>query len=453
MPELAISYLPLSDLAPYPKNARTHSPEQIEQVAASIREFGFTNPLLIDEQNVIIAGHCRASAASSLGMAEVPTIRLEGLTAAQKRAYRLADNRIALSGGWSDELLRSELFDLQFDGFDLGLTGFSELELAGLLTPRTEGLTDPDEVPDAPPDPVSRQGDVWCLGRHRLMCGDSTSAEDVAELSCGALADLCFTSPPYLQQRDYKNAGGDWDTLMQGVFSALPVKDEAQLLVNLGMVHRDGEWLPYWDGWIAWMREKGWRRFGWYVWDKLAGPPGDWNGRLAPAHEWVFHFNRTAERARKTAIKKRVEYNAKGTGLRRADGSMSGVSNRASSLQTHKIPDSVIRISPHMARGAIENNHPAIFPVDLVSEMLTAFSDPDDIVYEPFCGSGTQIISAQKNGRTCMAMEIAPTYVDVAIQRWQNFTGQQATLERTGQTYEDRAQETQMQEIDTSAAL
>jgi ParB-like chromosome segregation protein Spo0J len=195
--ELAIRYLPLADLAPYPKNARTHSPEQVQQIAASIREFGFVNPVLIDEHNTLIAGHGRVLAAQSLGMDQAPAITLEGLTAAQKRALRIADNKLALNAGWSDELLRAELIDLKIEGFDLGLTGFSGLELADLLTPRTDGLTDPDEVPEAPAEPVSRTGDVWLLGRHRLMCGDATSADDVALALNGVQPHLMVTDPPY----------------------------------------------------------------------------------------------------------------------------------------------------------------------------------------------------------------------------------------------------------------
>jgi DNA modification methylase len=259
------------------------------------------------------------------------------------------------------------------------------------------------------------------------VCGDATSAADVALLTQGVLADLCFTSPPYLRQRDYETGVGDWDALMQGVFANLPVKDEAQLLVNLGMVHRDGEWLPYWDGWIAWMREQGWRRFGWYVWDQGAGLPGDWNGRLAPSHEWVFHFNRVAERARKTKPSIHAGEIHKGRGLRDRQGVVGKSTVFGLAYQQTKIPDSVIRVPRQHGSIGVAGDHPAVFPVDFVSEMLTAFSDPDDVVYEPMCGSGTQLISAQKNGRTCLAMDIAPIYCDVAVLRWQAFTGQTAT--------------------------
>jgi DNA modification methylase len=141
-------------------------------------------------------------------------------------------------------------------------------------------------------------------GGHRLLCGDATIASDVERLMDGEEAEICFTSPPYAQQRDYKTGPQDWDALMRGVFSILPVKHGAQVLVNLGLVHHDGEWVAYWDGWIEWMRSAGWRRFGWYVWDKGFALPGDWNGRLAPSHEFVFHFNRVAEHPRKTKQKK-----------------------------------------------------------------------------------------------------------------------------------------------------
>jgi DNA modification methylase len=420
----------VAEIVPYSRNTRTHSDTQIAQIAASITQFGFTSPLLIDETNTLIAGHGRLEAAKLLNLPELPAILLEGLSDAQKQALRIADNKLALNAAWDDALLRTELTDLRDLGFDLSLTGFADDELSALFADANEGLTDPDDVPEPPAEPITQLGDVWLLGRHRLLCGDSTSAAAVATLTNGMLADLCFTSPPYLRQRDYQEAVVDWDGLMQGVFSVLPVTDEAQLLVNLGMVHRDGEWLPYWDGWIAWMREQGWRRFGWYVWDQGAGLPGDWNGRLAPSHEWVFHFNRTTERPRKTKAKlpESIAVGHGSSGVRDKHGKLHPPTSPYASLQPNKIPDSVIRVTRYKGgTGGEWLNHPGVFPVDLVSEMLTAFSDPDDVVYEPFCGSGTQLISAQKNGRTCLAMEIAPIYCDVAVQRWQNFTGQQAT--------------------------
>jgi DNA modification methylase len=317
-----------------------------------------------------------------------------------------------------------------------------------------------------------RDFDAQPFGGHRLMCGDSTDPDQVATLAAGALADLCFTSPPYGQQRDYKSGGiADWDVLMQGVFAALPVKHEAQVLVNLGMVHRDNEWLPYWQPWIGWMRSEGWRPFGWYVWDQGPGLPGDWNGRLAPAHEFIFHFNRAAEHPRKTKESKRAGAPYRGVGiqaadgsapgshipgrnerarktkpsihagaisdggLRNKDGSIGGRSSGASAIQDHKIPDSVIRVTRHKGGIGKAGSHPAVFPVALVAEMLTAFSDAGDVVFEPFCGSGTQLIAAQANGRVCLAMELAPAYADVAVRRWSLFTGRAAVLEANGMPF------------------
>jgi DNA modification methylase len=276
---------------------------------------------------------------------------------------------------------------------------------------------------------------------HRLLCGDATSAVDVARLMGGEEADICFTSPPYAQRRDYKTGPQDWDALMRGVFSILPAKRAAQVLVNLGLVHRDGEWLPYWDGWIEWMRSAGWRRFGWYVWDQGPGLPGDWNGRLAPSHEFIFHFNRVAERARKTKDKlpENIEVmRGDRGGMRHKDGSMGRRSNPDAGLPHRKIPDSVVRVMRHKARG-IEVEHPAVFPVDLASEVMLAFSDHGDVAVEPFCGSGTSIIAAEKNSRRCLAMDVSPAYVDVAVKRWSKFTGRAAVLADDGRTFDEVA--------------
>jgi DNA modification methylase len=432
---------PISRLTPYARNARTHSDEQIAQIAASIKEWGWTNPILVDEGGGIIAGHGRLVAAQRMGVEAVPVMVARGWTRSQKMAYILADNQLALNAGWNDELLKFELSDLSDLGFDLSLTGFAEHEIAALTAAGNPGLTDPDEAPEPPETPVSVLGDVWMLGRHRLCCGDSTDADCIEKLMQGKQADLCFTSPPYAQQRDYKSGGvPDWDALMQGVFSILPVKADAQVLVNLGLVHRDGEWIPYWDGWVNWMRSAGWRRFGWYVWDQGPGLPGDWNGRLAPSHEFIFHFNRVADRARKTKAKDPRNMKLKGgTGIRKADGSMSGISSPNAGLQPNKIPDSVIRVMRHKGSLGSAGSHPAPFPVDLPGEFVLAFSDPDDLLFEPFCGSGTTLIAAQKNGRSCYAIEIAPQYMDVAIRRWQSFAGQHATLDSSGRTFDEVA--------------
>jgi len=303
-----VEHWPLDRLIPYAHNARTHDDGQVTQIAASIVEFGWTNPILVDAEGGIVAGHGRLLAARKLGLDTVPVVVLDHLTPSQRRAYVIADNKLALNAGWNEELLASELHALNGEGFDLGLTGFSDAELDALMAPlgdETEtidgdGEDAADEMPAPPREPVSRLGDLWLIGKHRLLCGDSTEASAVARVMDGERAALVFTSPPYGNQRDYTTGGvGDWDALMRGVFAALPVADSAQVLVNLGLVHRDNEWQPYWQTWLDWMREQGWRRFGLYAWDQGPGLPGDWNGRLAPAFEFVFHFNRKARKPNK----------------------------------------------------------------------------------------------------------------------------------------------------------
>ncbi|TPW00706.1 MAG: modification methylase DpnIIB [bacterium] len=205
-----VEHWPLDRLRPYDRNARTHSDGQVAQIAASIVEFGWTNPVLADGQGVVIAGHGRLAAAQRLGLDTVPVLVLDHLTEAQRRAYVLADNKLALNAGWDEELLAAELRALNGDGFDLGLTGFSDEELADLMAPLDDGpeedaaggVDDDDAAPEPPHDPVSRPGDLWHFGPHRLLCGDSTDAAAVAMLMAGETAALVFTSPPYGQQRD-----------------------------------------------------------------------------------------------------------------------------------------------------------------------------------------------------------------------------------------------------------
>ena len=297
---------PVAELRAHSGNARVHSAAQVEQIKASMLAFGFTNPLLVDEQGVLIAGHGRLEAALALGIARVPVIVLKHLSAAQKEALRLADNRIAENATWDQALLRDALAGVQAAEIDAAALGFSADELSAILAaadaavdaaPAEEqpdsasGSTasaahaaddaepDPaDAEPDPPRQAVTRPGDLWLLGEHRLLCGDSTDAANVARVMADERAALLFTSPPYGSQREYTTGGvSDWDALMQGVFRHMPaaLRDDAQVLVNLGLIHRDGEWVPYWRGWLEWMRAQGWRRFALYAWDQGPGLPGD----------------------------------------------------------------------------------------------------------------------------------------------------------------------------------
>ncbi|BCB28188.1 hypothetical protein SKTS_30740 [Sulfurimicrobium lacus] len=454
---LRVEYRKVETLIPFARNPRTHSDAQVAKLAASIVEFGWTNPVLVDGSQGIIAGHGRLAAARKLGLAEVPVIELGHLTLAQKRAYVIADNRLALDAGWDEEMLAIELAELSESGYDLTLTGFTNDEIEELLVDAeagagTDDSTDTsedaaDDVPDAPVNPVSRSGDVWQLGAHRVICGDAADATVVTALMAGDTAVLCFTSPPYGNQRDYTNTIIDWDALMRGVFNQLPMAANGQVLVNLGLIHREQEVIPYWDGWLDWMRTQGWRRFAWYVWDQGPGLPGDWNGRLAPAFEFVFHFNRKDSEPRRPNKIVPCIYAGRDThlrgdgtsagGMRNKDGSKTAWNHVGQVTQETKIPDSVIRLMRHKGKIGQDIDHPAVFPVALPQHVLETYTDAGDIVFEPFCGSGTALLAAQRTGRVVRATEVAPEYVDVTVKRFQqNFPEVPVTLVATGQTFD-----------------
>ncbi len=454
MNPLNVEYRKVETLIPYARNPRTHTEAQIAKIAASIVEYGWTNPILVDGGNGIIAGHGRLAAARKLGLAEVPVIELAHLSAAQKRAYVIADNRLALDAGWDEEMLALELAELSEAGYELALTGFEDGELQDLLVATEEpeanaqdeeSADDADDVPEVPATPVSRAGDVWVIGAHRLICGDAADATVVAALMAGERAALCFTSPPYGNQRDYTTGGiADWDALMRGVFAQLPMADDAQVLINLGLIHRDNEFVPYWEAWIGWMRTKGWRRFGWYVWDQGPGMPGDWQGRFAPSFEFVFHFNRASRKPNKIVPCKfagqetHLRADGSSTAMRGKDGEVNGWTHAGQPTQDMRIPDSVIRVMRHKGKIGEGIDHPAVFPVALPQFVIEAFSNIGDLVFEPFGGSGSTMLAAQRTGRVCRSAEIAPEYVDVAIRRFrQNHPEVAVTLLATGQTFDE----------------
>ena len=454
----AIEMWPVERLVPYSRNARTHSAEQVSRIAASIVEFGFTNPLLVGEDGVIIAGHGRFAAACKLELTHVPVVVLDHLTPTQRKAYILADNRLALDAGWDQEMLALEMAELSDAGFDLELTGFSDDELDDMLRDvvdasdapqeQTEGAADQDGdefIPEVSTVLITRPGDIWLMGEHRLVCGDSTDKSVMASLMDGERATLLFTSPPYANQRSYTTGGiSDWDSLMQGVFGAsMTVLDEAaQVLVNLGLVHREGSVIQYWNDWLSWMPAQGWRFFGWYIWDQMAPVPGDWAGRLGPRHEFIFHFNRKARKPNKTVPCKfagkyqHLRGDGSGGDLRNPDGSIGDWCHAHKPTQEYRIPDSVIPVMRQ--RGAIgkDIDHPAVFPVALPEFAMQSYTDVGDIVLEPFSGSGTSIIAAEQAGRRMRAVELAPAYVDVAVKRWLlKFPHIMPTLKATGQTW------------------
>ena len=239
-----IEYWPIDRLRPYARNAKTHDADQVAKIAASMSEFGWTVPVLVAADGELIAGHGRVLAAAQLGLPDAPVIVMGHLTEAQRRAYRIADNKLTEMGGWDETLLMQELQALLAEDFDLGLIGIPEDELDALLADADDGPEISDDAADAIPEPpaeqITKPGDIWALGKHRLCCGDATDPAAVAMLMQSEQATLMFTSPPYAQQRDYgaaKEKLGNWDALMQGVFTSAPVTADAQLLVNLGLVH------------------------------------------------------------------------------------------------------------------------------------------------------------------------------------------------------------------------
>jgi len=236
----------------------------------------------------------------------------------------------------------------------------------------------------------------------------------------------------------------DWDGLMMQVFRHLNdvMAEDGQVLVNLGLVHRDNEWLPYWQDWLEWMRAQGWRRFGWYTWDQQEALPGSWNGRLAPSFEFIFHFNRVARQPRKfvPCVWAGHTNDAHG-GIRHKDGHVGQWSHAGRPVQDFKIPDSTLRIRRHKERG-IEVSHPAVFPWRLPAFVMEAYTDPHEIVFEPFCGSGTSIIAGQRTGRRVRAIELADVYVDLAVRRWQQlFSDLPVTLDGRGKDFGEVAAE------------
>lgn len=396
----------VADLIPYARNARTHSDEQVAQIAASIREFGFINPVLVDGDKGIIAGHGRVLAARKLGLTEVPTLEVSHLTDAQKRAYILADNKLALNAGWDSELLKLELGDLQTGGFDLDLTGFSSDELLALLADKTDGLTDPDDTPEVQDKVISKPGDTWLLGRHRLRCGDSTVATDVEALLQGVQPHLMVTDPPYGVEYD-ANWRNEADRANGKPYGASAV----------GKVENDSraDWREAWalfPGDVA------------YVWHA---------GRHASAVQQSLEACGFEIRCQLIWAKPRFAisrghyhwqhepcwYAVKGKGHWQGDRSQT-----------------TLWTIPH---NKSETGHSTQKPVECMRRPIENNSSPGQAVYEPFSGSGTTLIAAEMTGRVCYAMELSPAYVDVAVRRWQQFTGKPATLEETGQPFAEAA--------------
>ncbi len=403
---MQIEQIGIATLIPFAKNSRTHSDAQVAQIAASIREFGFTNPVLIDEANGIIAGHGRVMAARKLKLTEVPCIRLSHLSDAQKRAYVIADNKLALNAGWDEAMLKLELADLKALDFDLDLTGFDTDEIDALLAEKgTEGLTDPDATPEPPVEPVTRLGDVWVCGQHRVMCGSSLEMTAIERLCGDQRVDMLLTDPPYNVAYTGKtkdaltiqnDSMGDeaFRTFLRDAFVT------ADAVLKPGAVfyvwHADSEGYNFRGA----CKDAGWKVRQCLIWQKSSMVMGrqDYHWQHEPClygwkdgagHLWA------SDRKQTTLLK--------------------------------------------FDRPSRSEDHPTMKPVALFEYQLLNNTKGGDIVLDSFGGSGTTLIAAEKNGRIARIMELDPKYVDVIVKRWEDFSGQKAVLESTGEPFKAAA--------------
>jgi DNA modification methylase len=393
----------VADLIPYASNSRTHSDAQVAQIAASIKEFGWTNPILIDGENTIIAGHGRLLAARKLGLEEVPAIILDHLTKAQQRALVIADNQLALNAGWDIDMLKAEIEDLNLENFDLSLLGFDDKFLDGLLTAEpTEGLTDEDAVPEVPEQPKTVLGDVWVLGNHRLMCGDSTSIDALQTLTDGALVDMWLTDPPYnvayeggtKEKLTIQNDSMDNDSFRQFLRDSYVAADA---VMKPGAVfyiwHADLEGYNFRGA----ARDIGWQVRQCLIWKKSSLVLGRQD------YHWVH------------------------------EPCLYGWKDGAAHLwATDRKQTTILEFDKPSRNG----EHPTMKPVELFEYQMLNNTKGADIVLDSFGGSGTTMIAAEKHGRHARLMELDPKYCDVIIKRWQDFTGQKAVHAETGEVFD-----------------
>ena len=400
--ERKLEWREVATLIPYARNSRTHSDEQIAQIASSIKEFGWTNPILVDGENGIIAGHGRLAAARKLGHTQVPVIELTGLTETQKKAYIIADNRLALNAGWDNDILTLEIQELTDEGFDTSLLGFDPKELDALLEPeQIEGLTDEDAVPEVPEEPKTKLGDIYQLGNHRLMCGDSTSIDAVDKLM-PEKANMIFTDPPYLMDftggihadgsksfnakhggiKNDKMSEQEGDDFLDAINSIITSKVDGAFYITF---YRLGI-----GKYFASMERTGLKCRSLVIWDK--GNHTLSNSDYMSMYEPMFYG----------WVKNHKFY-----------GGKNGMD--------------IWRIK----RTAKNDLHPTMKPVELVEKAVLDGSAVNGVVLDLFGGSGTTIIACEKHNRHARLMELDPKYCDVIVKRWEDFTGKKAVLVNT----------------------
>ena len=428
----------IADLIPYANNAKEHTPKQIENLKKSLTEFGWVCPCVI-KNNVLIVGHGRIQAAKELGWEYAECIERNDLTDEQADAYRLLDNLLS-EGGYDGDKIKTELQKVDISGYD-----FSEIPsfIKGITDEGEYKAVEIEEANEVAEEdaqgPRTKLGNVWKLGKHLLICGDSTDKKTFERLMGEEKAEMLFTSPPYSDMREY-NGDKDLSVLKIAQFITA-TRDYAKFLcVNLGLQRKDREIYPYWDDYIDVAHQNGLKVLAWNVWDKLmCGSIGQQSAFIPIRHEWIFVFGEKPKELNLTWEKRKssiYSFNRERT-VRQADGSMK-LSTCGVSYKQSKKMESVLKgldketidsvTEQKCEQGDIRKKHPATFPVYLPSEYIIALTDEDDIVIEPFGGSGTTLIACEQLKRKCRCVELDESYCDVIIERWEEYTGQKAVL-------------------------